>query len=110
MHVLERLSENPSKYPESTLEPFRSKLDDILETAARVLGPDDSMLPTIEYLKQEFGTPAEISLNLVHRNLPLISLVAGALDLRFNLQPGGGQGGQGFSISQFPQNEYTRII
>jgi len=48
LHLLEKLCENPSKYPESTLEPFRSGLEDILEIAARVLGPDDRMSPAIE--------------------------------------------------------------
>lgn len=110
LHTLEGLCNSPVKHPDSTLEPFRDGLEDILETAARLLGPNDRMSSTIGHLQREFGTPAEISLDLVQRNLPLISLVARALDLRFDLQPGGGQGGQSFSMNQFPQDECPRII
>jgi hypothetical protein len=110
LHLLEELCNSPVKHPDSTLEPFRDGLEDILETAERLLGPNDRMSSTIEHLQREFGTPAEISIDLVQQNLPLIKLVAGALRLRFGLQPGGGQGGQYFSIDQFLQGGCPRII
>ena len=110
LHLLEQLCNSPVKHPDSTFEPFRGGIEDILETAARLLGPNDRMSSTIEHLQREFGTPAEIDFDLVQRNLPLITLVAGALELRFGLQPGGGPGGQGYSIHQLPLDEYLRII
>jgi hypothetical protein len=113
LRLLERACNGPAKPLGSTFEPFRDGLGDILQSAARLLGPNDRMSSTIKYLQLEFDTADEISFDLVQENISLISLVAGALELRFNLQPGGGYGGQGgygFSITQFPQDEYPKII
>jgi hypothetical protein len=68
------------------------------------------MSSTIGYLQLEFNAAEEISFDLVQQNLGLMALVARALELRFNLQSGGGYGGYGFCITEIPQDQRPKII
>jgi hypothetical protein len=110
LRELERICGGPAKESRSTLEPFRDGLEDTLETAARLLGTGDRMSRTISYLQLVFSTAEEISFDLVHQNIGLLALVAGALELRFNIRPGGGYGGCGFTVSEITGDRNLKAI
>lgn len=102
---------DPASRSNPVPETIRTLLDRRLLAAVDLLAPDESMKPTIEYLRLEFSAAEEMNCELVQQNMVSISVIARALEDRFHLRDGGGgYGDYGFSITQFPEVQRPEVI
>jgi hypothetical protein len=109
LRELQDVCRDPTGQSNPVPETIRNLLDTRLLAAIDLLAPDESMKPTIESLRLEFGAAEEINSELVRQNMIPIAVIARAIEDRFHLR-GGGYGGYGFSILQSPQLQQPEAI
>jgi len=100
LRELQRQYANPDKRGDALRGPIRTVLEGYLRTTVELLGNDHQIMPVIDELLGPLVAGEEVNLDILQEDS---GYIAGALETRFHLGSGGGYGGHGFSISQFPK-------
>jgi hypothetical protein len=101
LREVERKCADPGRRVDALRGPVRSLLNGCLNTAIDLLGKKSRVMPVIDELLVLIVTEEEINLDMVQEDS---AYIARALEERFQLRSGGGSGGVGFSVRQFPSS------